>query len=267
MLERDNILLQQIEQQAESRYRVGKGNQQDVFRAQLERTKILREMSMQRQDVGRVQTELKRILRRSQDSPDIITEPLSATSLPYTPAELLERVQEQNPDVREQSAMVRRDQTAVDLAHKEFLPDFGLSYMYQHTSSNFRDYYMLTFDVKFPRRRRRAAALAEAQENLKRAQRDLDAQVQGARADVQQQYVVTQTSEEQLRIYRDGLIPQARAAFQAGMAAYESNRADFQTLLSSFLDVLKLELEYTQTLLDHETALVRIERHTGVTLP
>jgi cobalt-zinc-cadmium efflux system outer membrane protein len=267
VLQRDGILLQQIEQQAESRYRVGKGNQQDVFRAQLERTKILREISMQRQDVGRVQTEMKRILRRPQDSPDIITEPLSATSLPYTPAELLERVREQNPDVREQSAMVRRDQTAVDLAHKEFLPDFGLSYMYQHTSSNFRDYYMLTFDVKFPRRRRRAAALAEAQENLKRVQHDMDAQVQSARADVQQQYVVTQTSEEQLRIYRGGLIPQAQAALQAGMAAYESNRADFQTLLSSFLDVLKLELEYTQTLLDHETALVRIERLTGVTLP
>jgi len=125
----------------------------------------------------------------------------------------------------------------------------------------------VTFDVKFPRRRRRAAALAEAQESLKRAQYDLDAQVQGARADVQQQYVVAQTSEEQLRIYRDGLIPQAQAALQAGMAAYESNRADFQTLLSSFLDVLKLELEYTQTLLDHETALVRMERLTGVTLP
>ena len=267
VLERSDVLLQQIEQQAESRYRVGKGNQQDVFRAQLERTKILRQISTQHQEAGKVQAELKRILRRPQGSPDIVTEPLSATSLRYARAELLGRVREQNPDVREQSAMVRRDQTAVDLAHKEFLPDFGLSYVYEHTSSSFRDYYMLTFDVKFPRRRRRSAALAEAQENLKRAQQDLDAQVQGALADLQGQYVIAQASEEQLRIYRDGLIPQARAAFQAGMAAYESNRADFETLLTSFLDVLKLELEHTQTLLDHETALARIERLTGVTLP
>jgi len=75
------------------------------------------------------------------------------------------------------------------------------------------------------------------------------------------------TSEEQLLIYRDGLIPQAKATIQAGLAAYQSNREDFETLFSSFLDVLNLDLQYQQTLLDHQTALVHIERLTGVTLP
>jgi hypothetical protein len=38
-------------------------------------------------------------------------------------------------------------------------------------------------------------------------------------------------------------------------------------LFSSYMDVLNLELEYQQTLLDHETALAHIERLTKVTLP
>lgn len=267
ILQRDDALLQQIEQQAEAHYSAGQGNQQDVLKAQLERTKILREISMHHQLAGEAQAELKRILRRPQDSSDIVTEPLSATFLRYTASELLDRVREEDPNIRERSALIQRNQAAVDLAHKEFRPDFEVSYMYQNTDRKFRDYYMATFNVNFPRRKPRQAALAEAQVNVQRAQQELDTELQCALAEVQRQYVVTKTSEEQLLIYRDGLLPQAKATIQAGLASYQANRVDFETLLSSFLSVLNLDLEYQQTLLGHETALAHIERLTGVTLP
>ena len=267
ILQRDDVLLQQVEQQAEAHYSAGQGNQQDVLKAQLERTKILREISMHHQLVGQDQAVLKRIVRRQQDSPDIITEPLSATFLRYTASELLDTVREQNPNIREHKAMVQRNQTSVELAHKEFRPDFGVSYTYENTDPKFRDYYMFAFNVNLPRRKPRQAALAEAQMNVERAEQELDTKLQGALAELQRQYVITKTSEEQLLIYRDGLIPQAQATIQAGLAAYQSNREDFETLFSSFLDVLSLDLEYQQTLLDHQTALVHIERLTGVTLP
>jgi hypothetical protein len=67
-------------------------------------------------------------------------------------------------------------------------------------------------------------------------------------------------------MYREGLIPQAAGTFKAGLAAYEANRQDFETLLTSFLDVLRLDEEYWHTLLDHETAVARLEQLTGVTL-
>jgi len=266
-LERNAALLEQVEQQTEAHYSSGQGNQQDVLKAQLERTKILREVSMHHQLVGEDQAELKRILRRSQDSPDIIADPIADTFLRYTAAELLDKVREANPNIHENSAMVQRNQTAVDLAQKEFRPDFGVSYMYENTDRKFRDYYELSFNVNFPRRKPRQAALAQAQVNVERAQTDLDTQLQVALAEVQKQYVMVKTSEEQLLIYRDGLIPQAQATIQAGLAAYQSNREDFETLFSSFMDVLSLNLEYQQTILDHETALAHIERLTGVTLP
>ena len=266
-IERNGALLQQVEQQAEAHYSTGMGNQQDVLKAQLERTKILREISMHHQLVGEAQAELKRILRRPQDSPDIIAEPLAATFLRYTASELLEKVRAQNPNIQENSAMVERNQTAAELAQKEFRPDFGVSYMYENTDRKFRDYYELSLSVNFPRRKPRQAALAQAQVNVERAQADLDTQLQAALAEVQKQYVMVKTSEEQLLIYRDGLIPQAEATIQAGLASYQSNREDFETLFSSFMDVLSLNLEYQQTLFDHETALAHIERLTGVTLP
>ena len=267
ILQQNAALLQQIEENAAAHYSTGQGNQRDVLKAQLEQTKILHEISMHHQLVGEDQAVLKRILRRPQDSPDIVPEVLSATSLPYTASELLDKVREQNPNVHEDAAMVQRNQAAVDLAQKDFRPDFELSYMYENTDRKFRDYYMLSFSVNFPRRKPRRAALAQAQVNVERAQQEQDSELQAVLAEVQKQYVTIKASEEQLLIYRDGLIPQAQATIQAGLVAYQSNRVDFESLFSSYMDVLNLDLEYQQTLLDHETALAHIERLTGVTLP
>ena len=267
ILQQNAGLLQQIEQQASDHYSTGQGNQRDVLKAQLEQTKILHEISMHHQLVGEDQALLKRILRRPQDSADIIPEVLSATFLRYTASELLDKVREQNPNVHEDAAMVQRNQIAVELAQKDFRPDFEVSYMYENTDRKFRDYYMLSLSVNFPRRKPRRAALAQAQVNIERAQQEEDSQLQAVLAEVQKQYVTIKASEEQLLIYRDGLIPQAQATIQAGLVAYQSNRADFESLFSSYMDVLSLNLEYQQTLLDHETALAHIERLTGVTLP
>ena len=50
--------------------------------------------------------------------------------------------------------------------------------------------------------------------------------------------------------------------FQAGIAAYQNNRQDFQALLTSFLDVLHLDEEYWQNIAERETALARLEELT-----
>ena len=264
---RSDQLLNQIEQATEAHYRVGQGNQQDVLKAQLQHTKILQEIAHHHEQEGQLEAQLKQLLNRSQESPDIVTEPLSQTQVPYTAMELLQRTREQNPDVRARLQMVNREGAQVELAHKEFRPDFNVGYMYENTDRKYRDYYMLSFSVRLPNRGRQKAELAEAEQNQQRAREELEAEIQRVLSEVQQQYVMVKTTEERLKIYNDGLIPQANATFQAGLAAYQSNRQDFQSLLSSFLDVLNLDLDYRNELVDHESALARLERLTGVSLP
>jgi outer membrane protein, heavy metal efflux system len=266
ILERNDQNLSQIQQVAESRYRVGQGNQQDVLKAQLQHTKILQEIAMHHQQEEQLEAQLKQVLSRAQGSPDIVTEALSQTALTHTDAELLERVPDQNPDVRSRSEMVHRQESQVELSHKEFRPDFNVSYTYEHTADKFRDYYMASFGIRLPNRGRQSAALAEATQNQERAKQQLQAEVQRVQSEVEQQYVLARRSEDQLKIYAEGLLPQSEATFQTGMAAYQSNRQDFQTLLSSFQDVLNSNLEYQRELVEHESALARLERLTGVSL-
>lgn len=264
ILERNNDLLNDVQQTAESHYRVGQGNQQEVLKAQLQHTKILQEITMHHREVGKLQAQLKQLLNRPQDSPDIETEPLTARPMTYSAADLLKVVRDQNPGVQTRQAMVDEAQARVDVAKKEFRPDFNVQYMYENTDRKFRDYYVVTFGINLPNRSRRKAELAEAEANREQARKRLDAELQQRLADVQQQYVAAQTSAEQLKIYRDGLVPQSEATFRSALAAYQANRQDFQTLLSSFLDVLNLQLDYQRELAEHESALASLESLTGV---
>ena len=154
----------------------------------------------------------------------------------------------------------------VELAHKNFHPDFNVQYAYQHTNGDTRDYYMATFGLRLPNRGRQKAELAEAQQNQERAGQELDAESQRVLSEVQQQYVRAKTSEERLKIYGEGLVPQSDATFRSALSAYQSNRQEFESLLSSFLDVLNLDLEYRNELVEHESALAELERLTGVSL-
>ncbi|HZC22533.1 MAG TPA: TolC family protein, partial [Candidatus Binatia bacterium] len=266
-LQRSDELLNQVEQATEARYRVGQGNQQDVLKAQLQHTKILQEIAHHHQQEGLLEAQIKQLLGRPQESPDIATETLTLRVLPYSAAELLQRAREENPDVRSKTASVQEQETEVELAHKNFRPDFNVQYNYQHNNGDTRDYYMATFGIRLPNRGRQKAELLEAQQNQERAKRELDSESQRVLSEVQQQYVRAKTSEDRLKIYSDGLVPQSEATFRAALSAYQSNRQDFESLLSSFLDVLNLDLEYRSELVEHESALAELERLTGVDVP
>ena len=267
ILEQSDQMLNQVQQVVESRYRVGQGNQQDVLKAQLQHTKILQEIAHHHQEEGQLEAQLKQILNRPQTSPDIVAETLSPTFLLYTDAQLLQFAQEENPDIGSKQQMLRRNGASVELAHKDFRPDLMVSYMWQHTNGQTPDYYMATVGIRLPNRGRQKAELAEAEEKRMQAQQDLQAQIQQVFSDIKQQYVLVRSSEERLNIYKGGLIPQADATFRSGLAAYQANRQDFETLLGNFLDVLNLDLDYRQELVEHEAALAHLERLTGVSLP
>jgi outer membrane protein TolC len=267
VLQRSDQLLNQVQEASEARYRVGQGNQQDVLKAQLQHTKILQEIAHHHQEEGLLEAQIKQVLGRPQESADIVAETLTLRALPYIAADLLQKAREQNPDVHSKQASIRQQETQVELAHKEFRPDFNVGYTYEHNASQFKDYYMASFSVRLPNRGRQRAALAEAEQNQERARQELDAESQRVFSEVQQQYVRAKTSEERLKIYSDGLVPQSEATFQSALSAYQSNKQDFESLLSGFLDVLNLDLEYRSELVEHESALAELERLTGVDLP
>ena len=266
ILRQNESVLDQLIQDATAHYRVGQGMQQDLLEAQVNRTKVVREITMHHQEMGQIQAQLKGLLNRDQTSPDIVTEDLAENPLKQSSADLLAMVRQNNPQVRVDASSIQKQGAQVASAKRESKPDFELGYMYQNTDRKYRDYYMFSFDVRFPRKKRVNAEIADAQEQLTVSQRILDAHLQQQLAQVQQDYVQATSDEELLKEYREGLMPQSDAAYSAALSAYASNREQFAQVLTYFTDVLKLKLEYASTLEDHEVALAHLESLTGATL-
>lgn len=259
-------VLDQLIQDATAHYRVGQGMQQDVLEAQVNRTKIVHEITMHHQQMGQVQAHLKGLLNRDQASSDIVTEDLTETPLRQSSADLLAMVRKSSPQVLADASSIQKQDAQVASAKREGKPDFELGYMYQNTDRRYRDYYMFTFDVRFPRKKRVNAEIAEAQEQLVASERTLDVHLQQQLAQVQQDYVQATSDEQLLKETREGLMPQSDAAYQAALSSYASNREEFTRVLTYFTDVLTLRLEYASTLEDHEIALAHLESLTGATL-
>jgi outer membrane protein, heavy metal efflux system len=266
ILRQNEAVLDQLIHDATVRYQVGQGMQQDVLQAQVNRTKIVKEITMHHQQMGEVQAHLKGLLNRDQGSADIVTEDLTETPLKRTSDELLAMVRQDNPQIQVDASSIREEDAQVASAKREGKPDFDLGYMYQNTDRKYRDYYMFAFDVHFPRKARVNAEIAEATEKRSESQQVLNAHLQQQLADVQEEYVKATSDEELLNEYREGLVPQSDAAYRATLSAYASNREEFVHVLLYFTDILSLKLEYAQTLEEHEAALAHLESLTGATL-
>ena len=268
ILQDDQQLLKQVERAADARYRSGMGNQQDILQAQVQQTKLLRDISMHHLEEGKLQARLKQLVSRSQSSPDIQPVALIETPLHMPFDDIIAAAEAQNPDLAATQHAIERQSLQVDAARKDFKPDFNIQAMWQRTDpAQFRAYYQITFGVKIPLHYgKQRAELAQAQAELSRARSDREAQSQQLAAELREQYVIAEQSAELLKINRQGLIPQARTGFQAGLAAYQNQRQDFQPLLTSYLDILRLEQENLQTLAEHETAIARVEQITGLSL-
>jgi len=265
ILESNQEELGQIQQIIETRYRLGQGLQQDLIKAQLESTEILKEHAMHHQEEDQAQLELKQILGRDPDSPNIEIGAVEATHLELDTAELARLSDAGSPDLAADRAMESRSAEALKLAHQGYWPDFTVGYSYQKTGPGFSDYYMLNLGAKVPLYfwRKQTPAIEQAALEAESAREQTRATQLQVSSVAESSLVAMRTAERMMSIYRDGLLPQAETSEASAMAAYRVGKVDFQTLLSSVLDLQNLWQEYYRSLTDHEIAIAKIQQVIG----
>ncbi len=265
ILERNQEELRQIQQITETRYRLGQGLQQDLIKAQLQTTEILKEHAMHHQEEDQAQLELKQMLGRDPDSPNIDIGGVEATHLQLDPSQLAQLADSGSPDLGADRAMEASSAEALKLAHQGYWPDFTVGYSYQKTGPGFRDYYMLNIGAKVPLYfwRKQSPAIEQAALEAESAREQTRATQLQVSSFAESSLVAMRTAERTLSIYRDGLLPQAETSEASAMAAYRVGKVDFQTLLASVLDLQNLRQEYYRSIADHEIAIAKIQQVIG----
>jgi outer membrane protein, heavy metal efflux system len=257
--------LQRVERISDSQYQLGMSQQQDVLKAQLELTSLIKEIAMNDEQYLQAQATLKGIVGREQDSPDVSIREISASVVKAEDAGLRELASKSSPVLRQALAMEEKSDVALSLAKKDYLPDFSVGYMYQKRGPGFSDLYQLTVGATIPLYfwRKQTPAVEQAALEKEAAHAETYASRLSTMSDLQSQIIGLETTARIISVYENGLIPQSRASQSSAFNSYRVGKSDFQTLLSSIVDVLRLQQEYFRALADHEIAVAKIKQIVG----
>jgi cobalt-zinc-cadmium efflux system outer membrane protein len=257
--------LERVERTSDSQYQLGVSQQQDVLKAQLELTSLLKEIAMNDEQYLQAQAGLKGLLGREQDSPNVPIGEISASEVTAESGRLRELASTNSPAFRQALAMEQKSDLGLSLAKKDYIPDFTVGYMYQKRGSGFSDLYQLTVGATIPLYfwRKQTPAVEQAALEKEAAHAETYASRLSTMSDLQAQIIGLETTARIMSVYKSGLIPQSRATQSSAFNSYRVGKIDFQTLLSSIVDVLRLQQEYYRTLADHEIAVAKIKQIVG----
>ena len=243
-----------------SKYGRGLGSQSEVIEAQIERTKILRESTLHHEEVGGLQAELKGLLHREPDSPEIVPEPTTLSKLNRSVSELLTAAGQHNPTLIADRAILDAEAARLDSIKHDVEPDSAIGFMLRHTGVDAPDNYLLVAHAGATPKGTEAGQAAEILESS-RSEESEDRLRQ--LAEVERQYTFVVSSEDLMRECKDGLIPQSKALYESKLAAYQTGQEKFGAVIQAFLNELSFEDDYLQAILEHETSLAHLETLTG----
>jgi len=213
------------------------------------------------------QARLNTLLARDPDAPLPPAANLQQAALTVSLADLYRLARENDTGLQREKQMVQRSHLAIDLAQKDYYPDISVGYMYQQRP-NMPDMHGLTFTINVPvfYKTKQHEAVAQATEEQIVAEHSQRNRQNELNFELKQQYLAAKASDELLRLFSQGIVPQSSLALESSMSSYQVGTADFLTVIGNFSMVLNYEIDYYRELASYQTSLARLESMVGVDL-
>lgn len=256
---------------ATERFRVGQGQQTDVLRASLQLTQLDETILTLQSERRALVARLNALLGRSSATPIAPVAPLADDldqQIAVPSIEDLERLaEERSPEVWAAEAALAVADAEILLVDAERRPGWILS-SYYGRREEFDDFFGVSAAVHLPwaRRSRLAEKQAEKETERSAASAALLAVRARLRGGIGEAYAELERMRQQLRLYRDVVLPQAEVHLAAAREAYSVGRVDFLTLVST-----AAELDgYQQAAADRAAGIGRavaaLQRASGIPL-
>ena len=265
IVEKNKLLLMQFEKTANARYSVGRTAQQDVFRAQVELSRVLDRLAVLEQQKESLHAAINRILHRPPIGPLGTPEEIYLTPIPHDLPELARRAEAFSPILLASAKSVAQGEESVSLARKEYFPDFNLSALGTRNDRINENGYQIMFGIQIPLfyQTKQREGVNQAVADLSRARENLTATRQDLLFQVKDAFERAQRATRLVKIVGKAIIPQATLALQSAQAGYSVDKVDFLTLLNNLLTLQENELELHGEMVEHEKAVARLEELTG----
>ena len=270
LVEKNKLILEQFLKIAEARYAVGQGTQADVLKAQTQLSKMMDELIKLARERPMIEAELIRALGRPANAPAPLPEAPALRETALRPDVLHETALRQRPQLLALQSLIARNEKALDLARKEYYPDFDMRFSYGQRD-NMPDgakrsdmvNFIVAINLPVWRQNKIEPRIAEAQAMREQSMNMYQAQRNEVAMKLRQQVASVEQNLRSARLYQNDILPQARLTVEAALAAYRVNRVDFFTLLDNQMTVFNYEIAYITAMANYNKALAEIELITG----
>ncbi|MDY6843633.1 MAG: TolC family protein [Thermodesulfobacteriota bacterium] len=266
---KNEVLLKDFLDIAKSWYSVGKGVHQDILKADVELSLIKEKLLKLSQQRVIMLATLNTLLNREQCAPLQGDPELSLTPSPLNIEAIQSTSLDHHPLLRHDQFLREKVAVALDLAHKEYYPDFEISVSYGHREDSFSqnrpDFFSGFVGLNIPvwyktKQSRKVEELrytaVSAQRSFEAVRNDLKMKITTLVAEVEQ-------NSDLVDLYRNEIIPQARRTLDSSLTSYQVGGVDFLTLLMNLKILYRYELELYKVRTDYEKNLADLEVAVG----
>ena len=261
--------LRQLRGLAQNKYEARSATQQDMLQADVDLAELARRRIELAQAERVAVAKINTLAHRLPDMP--LPPPPKAIEqpLPLPEAQLLwQTALQQRPDLAAAAARVRAEQVAVQIARKEYMPDFDVGGRYDQFWDRVNQRGQLGVNMNVPLyQKRRDAAVQEACFRLSQRRAEYDQTVDDIRNDVQAAYEQTEASRQVVDLYERQVVPAAQQNVAAARAGYEANNLGFLSLVEAQRQLIDAQMKRIDALADYHRRMAELQQATGGPVP
>jgi outer membrane protein TolC len=174
---------------------------------------------------------------------------------------------ERRPDLAALSSRIQAERKNVELACKEFYPDFEFMGRYDAfwTDRQQRPQVGMNMNVPLNQNRRRAA-VNEAMFRVSKMQSEYNQQVDNVRNEVESAFARLDESRNVVRLYDERILPAAQDNVHSAASEYRVGRVDFLRLIAAQQELIMLQENDYEAIADYFRRRAELERVVGTAL-
>ena len=252
---------------ASHNYSVGRATQADMLRAQVELSKTENDLLKIKDDISIEETRLNILLNRNTETPLGIPGEISTNAVEISLDSLLVIARENSPALRAAVWEEEKAERMKSLAGRSYLPDFSFKFTQEEMSGGRTDQkYMVGLSIPIYFWGKQNYQVKEANANIKLAEAHFKEVENEILLKIKEAKINVDNFDRTRALYKNTIIPQAKASLNSALSAYEANQVDFLNLLDSERTLISFELEYYKALSDLYKAIADLEEAVGVNL-
>ena len=261
------ILAQRLHDIAQARFQAGDVPQLEVTQAELEFSQAQADYQVAQQEEKVAESDLNTLLNEPPGTTWDLATPLDQSPAEVALSDLLTRADNANADLQKISQEEKIEESQRSLLRAERIPNLTLSLGIDYSSPhNFRYGPRSQASMEVPVFSRNQGEIAESSATLVALGDQERATRRAVEGHVESGYLNLQTLEQQVRLYKDSLIPAANKLEDLAEESYRAGKENILYVLDAQKNIQAVKQEYLQSLFAVQQAFAQLEETVGTPL-